>query len=66
MNDDQSITAELAGLKDEHRQLDRHIAELIEAGSVDQLELARLKKQKLRLKDLIRQVSDLNTPDISA
>ncbi|MBA3668759.1 MAG: YdcH family protein [Sphingomonas sp.] len=66
MNDDQPIAAQLSELKDEHRKLDRLITELIEAGSADQLELARLKKQKLRLKDLIQQVSDFTTPDISA
>lgn len=66
MNDDQSLGVELAGLRNEHRRLDQEIAALIAAGSADQLELARLKKQKLRLKDMIAQVSDLNTPDIIA
>ncbi len=66
MNDDLPIAVELPRLKDEHRRLDQQIAALVEAGAADQLELARMKKQKLRLKDLIRQVSDLNTPDITA
>ena len=66
MNDDQPIGVELAGLREKHRQLDQEIAAMIEAGVADQLELARLKKQKLRLKDMIEQISDLNTPDIIA
>ncbi|MGH6659860.1 MAG: YdcH family protein [Sphingomicrobium sp.] len=66
MNDDQPIGVQLAALKEEHRRLDHQIADLIEAGAADQLELARLKKRKLWLKDMIQQVSDLNTPDIIA
>jgi hypothetical protein len=66
MNDDQPIGVELAGLREKHRRLDQEIVAMIEAGVADQLELARLKKQKLRLKDMIEQISDLNTPDIIA
>ena len=66
MNDDQPIGVELGLLREEHRRLDQQIAAMIEAGVADQLELARLKKQKLRLKDMIEQISDLNTPDIIA
>lgn len=65
MNDDQPIAAELGQLREEHRRLDREIAAMIDAGAADQLELARLKKQKLRFKD-IKRLSDLNTPDIIA
>ncbi len=66
MNDDQPIGVELGQLREKHRRLDQQIAAMIEAGVADQLELARLKKQKLRLKDMIEQISDLNTPDIIA
>ncbi len=66
MNDDQSIGAQLAGLREKHRRLDQQIAAMIEEGAADQLELARLKKRKLRLKDMIEQISDLNTPDLIA
>ena len=66
MNDDQPMSAELAQLKSEHRALDERIAELVAAGAADQLELARLKKQKLRLKDRIQQIADISTPDIIA
>lgn len=66
MNDDQPIAAELGQLREEHRRLDREIAAMIDAGAADQLEFARLKKQKLRFKDMIERLSDLNTPDIIA
>jgi hypothetical protein len=65
MNDDEPVP-DLATLKAEHRRLDEQIAALsAEAGS-DQLELARLKKRKLRLKDEIARIADSNIPDIIA
>ena len=65
INDDQPVP-DLAALKAEHRRLDEQIAALVvEAGS-DQLELARLKKRKLRLKDQIQLIVDSNIPDIIA
>lgn len=65
MNDDEPI-ALLQALKTEHRQLDEQIATLSEEGAADQLEIARLKRRKLRLKDEIQLVLDSNTPDIIA
>ena len=65
MNDDLT-DGELARLKAEHRDLDAEIEALIAAGVVDQLELARLKKRKLHLKDEIEQLADRITPDIIA
>jgi hypothetical protein len=50
----------------EHRDLDSAIAALIERGSTDQVQLARLKKRKLRLKDEIALVQDMLIPDIIA
>ena len=66
MNDDLPPAAELEQLRHEHRLLDEQIAALIEEGATDQLELARLKKQKLLIKDRIQVLIDLNTPDIIA
>ena len=63
---DQDTTAELGLLRAEHRKLDEQIAELIAGGATDQLELARLKKRKLRLKDQIQQIVDSSIPDIIA
>jgi hypothetical protein len=53
-------------LKNEHRRLDADIERMREAGNCDQLELARMKKRKLRLKDEIEQLADRITPDIIA
>lgn len=53
-------------LKAEHRRLDEEIEALRAAGSADQLEIARLKKRKLLLKDEIQQLNDRIVPDIIA
>ena len=66
MNDDETAAQQLAALKLEHLALDEQIAALIEDGSTDQLELARLKKRKLRLKDEIERMRDRSVPDIIA
>ena len=63
---DTDATQELALLKAEHRGLDEQIRALDESGGGDQLELARLKKRKLRLKDRIQQLIDSSVPDIIA
>lgn len=65
MNDDQPAP-ELETLKAEHRRLDAEITALQAEPGFDQLELARLKKRKLRLKDLIERIADSSIPDISA
>ena len=65
INDDQPMP-DLAALKAEHRRLDEQIVALSAEPSSDQLELARLKKRKLRLKDQIAQIADSNIPDIIA
>lgn len=56
----------LAVLRIEHRDLDAAIMALTGAGSNDQLQLARLKKRKLLLKDQITAIEDYLTPDIIA
>jgi hypothetical protein len=56
----------LAGLRLEHRDLDAAIEALSAAGSTDQLQIARLKKRKLRLKDQISMIEDHLIPDIIA
>ena len=65
INDDQPLP-DLAALKAEHRRLDEQIAALSAEPGSDQLERARLKKRKLRLKDQIAQIADSNIPDIIA
>ncbi len=63
---EQELRKRLAGLKTEHRDLDAAIDALMEAGSTDQLQIARLKKRKLLLKDQIAMVEDALLPDIIA
>jgi hypothetical protein len=53
-------------LRMEHRDLDAAIIALIEAGSVDQLQIARFKKRKLTLKDQIIALEGDLIPDIIA
>ena len=56
----------LALLRMEHRDLDNAIDALARSLVSDQLQLARLKKRKLRLKDEIRLLEDMIIPDIIA
>ena len=65
MNDDDPRQV-LELLKAEHRRLDEEIETLRLAGSADQLEIARLKKRKLLLKDEIQVLNDRIVPDIIA
>lgn len=64
--DDSLIAKRLEILKIEHRDLDAAIGALVEAASLDQLQLARLKKRKLRLRDEIVLLEDQLIPDIIA
>jgi hypothetical protein len=64
MNDDHP--GGLENLKAEHRELDEQIRLLSSEPIGDQLELARLKRRKLQLKDQIQRILDLNIPDIIA
>lgn len=67
---EQELRKRLTLLRSEHRDLDVAIAALSEAGRergfVDQLQLARLKKRKLALKDRIAAIEDMLLPDIIA
>ena len=65
MNDDHPL-ALLDTLKAEHRRLDEQIQLLSSEPTGDQLELARMKRRKLKLKDQIQRIMDSNVPDIIA
>ncbi|WP_037501150.1 YdcH family protein [Sphingomonas jaspsi] len=65
MNDDDPREL-LQLLKAEHRRLDTDIELFRNSGNFDQLELARMKKRKLVLKDEIQVLSDRIIPDIIA
>ena len=64
--DTEALKATLAALKTEHRELDDVIARFAESSPVDQLELQRLKKRKLLLKDSIAKIENELLPDIIA
>ena len=61
-----AIRAEVERLRLEHGDLEAAIAALIAVGSVDQLQLQRLKKRKLMLRDKLQHLEDEITPDIIA
>jgi hypothetical protein len=61
-----TLKSKLAELVQEHRDLDAAIAALIASGSHDQIQLSRLKKRKLQLKDQIARIEDDLLPDIIA
>ena len=63
---EEEMRKRLAGLRVEHRDLDAAIAALSSADSQDQLQIARLKKRKLKLRDQISIFEDYLTPDIIA
>ncbi|HEX6143655.1 MAG TPA: YdcH family protein [Geminicoccaceae bacterium] len=56
----------LAELRAAHRALDEQIAQRVAEGAADQLELQRMKKQKLALKDRIARLERDRLPDIIA
>jgi hypothetical protein len=74
MNDDEEalddsdggMRAQLAVLREEHKDLSDAIEALGHRALPDQLQIARLKKKKLALKDAIQKLEDLLIPDILA
>ena len=67
MNDnDSELRLELTRLQQEHRDLDAAIEALHHSPASDLLQLQRLKKRKLLLRDRIRRLEDQLTPDIIA
>ncbi|WP_336987612.1 YdcH family protein [Altererythrobacter aquiaggeris] len=63
---EEEMRKRLAALRSEHRDLDAAIDALTAAGSTDQLQIARLKKRKLGIKDQISVFEDYLIPDIIA
>lgn len=66
MDDPELLRRRLGTLRLEHRDLDEVIKRLGDAGATDQLQLQRLKKRKLLLKDMIAQLESRLLPDIIA
>jgi len=63
---EEEIQRRLGLLRIEHRDLDDSIGALLASSHIDQLQLARLKRRKLRLKDEIAMLEDQLIPDIIA
>ena len=61
-----AVRAKLGELKLEHFDLDAAVAALQGAAQPDQIQIARLKKRKLALRDAIAQIEDQFLPDIIA
>lgn len=68
MDDDdiEAIRLRLTELRVEHRDLDEAIMRLAEGPFVDQLQLSRLKKRKLLIKDMIARLESRLIPDLNA
>ncbi|PWC45712.1 DUF465 domain-containing protein [Azospirillum sp. TSO22-1] len=66
MNEQEMLKQKLADLRSEHRDLDDVITRLSERAPFDQLQLQRLKKRKLALKDQIALLESRMLPDIIA
>ena len=63
---EEEMRKRLEMLRIDHRDLDAAIDALTAAGAKDQLQVARLKKRKLKLKDQISMLEDYLIPDIIA
>ena len=66
MNIQNYALKQLEDLKVRHREVDKHIQDLIRSFNNDQLQIQRLKKQKLQLKDEISRIEAGLLPDIIA
>jgi hypothetical protein len=66
MEPTKAMKQKLSDLRVEHRQLDVDISGLLETPPSDQLEIQRLKKRKLVLKDQILTIQNQLLPDIIA
>ena len=64
--EEQALRLKLAELQQEHRDLDTAIQAMADTGVNDQLQLTRMKKRKLQLKDLATQINAQLLPDIIA
>ena len=64
--EERELREQLARLQQEHRDLDAAIAALATAPGSDLIQVQRLKKRKLVLRDRIRAIEDQLTPDIIA
>lgn len=66
VGDREALRKKLQSLRARHRDLDEAIAGMVSFGTHDNLEIQRLKKQKLALKDQIASLESALLPDIIA
>jgi hypothetical protein len=66
MDDTAEISRQLIELRIEHRDLDAVITRLAADTSCDEVQLRRLKKRKLKLKDMITYLENKLIPDLDA
>jgi hypothetical protein len=66
MEDINDLEDQLADLEREHRTLDSEISRLMATPPIDLLQIQRLKKKKLALKDQIQKLRSSILPDIIA
>lgn len=66
MNDEIVIFKKLELLKDKHRELDETIDQISGGPLTDQLQLHRLKKERLAIRDQMSRLEDMLYPDIIA
>lgn len=67
MNDEIVIIKQLDELKEEHRQLDERIRQMqLDSAASDELQIARMKKRKLQLRDQIMTLEVEIYPDMPA
>ena len=66
LTDPSEIARKLVELKVEHRDLDEVIAEMSRSATSDELQIKRLKKRKLKIKDMIAYLENKLIPDLDA
>ena len=66
VDEERMLVEKLESLRTEHRDLDNAIARMEQGPYVDQLQLRRLKKRKLQLKDFIALIESRLIPDLDA
>lgn len=66
MIDEDSLREQLDELRSAHKSLDEQIDQLTRSSAVDFLTIAKLKKEKLRVKDTIQRIESMLIPDILA
>ena len=64
--DEEALKQKLITLRQEHRDLDDSLLALERAGTFDQVQMQRIKKKKLLLKDQISKIEAQMHPDIIA